>query len=63
MKYVGNSVGNKSNIKNKKDLGINPSPLLSNGEPGRIRTFDPRLKRPVLYRTELRAHLGEKTIG
>ena len=28
---------------------------LGNGAPGRIRTFDPRLRRPVLYPTELRA--------
>ncbi|SVA80595.1 uncharacterized protein METZ01_LOCUS133449 [marine metagenome] len=27
-----------------------------NGAPGRIRTCDPRLRRPMLYPTELRAH-------
>ena len=27
------------------------------GAPGRIRTCDPRLRRPVLYPTELRAHM------
>src|SRR5438477_4495779 len=27
------------------------------GAPGRIRTCDPRLRRPVLYPTELRAHV------
>jgi hypothetical protein len=26
--------------------------------PGRTRTCDPRLRRPVLYPTELRAHIG-----
>ena len=26
-----------------------------NGAPGRIRTYDPRLRRPLLYPTELRA--------
>ena len=30
---------------------------LGNGAPGRIRTFDPRLRRPVLYPTELRARI------
>jgi hypothetical protein len=28
------------------------------GAPGRTRTCDPRLRRPVLYPTELRAHMG-----
>src|SRR6266545_3095873 len=27
--------------------------------PGRTRTCDPRLRRPVLYPTELRAHIGD----
>ena len=30
--------------------------------PGRIRTCDPRLRRPVLYPTELRAHWREKIV-
>jgi hypothetical protein len=30
---------------------------LANGAPGRTRTCDPRLRRPVLYPTELRAHM------
>ena len=29
-----------------------------NGAPGRIRTCDPRLRRPMLYPTELRARSG-----
>jgi hypothetical protein len=34
------------------------SPFLAgNGAPGRTRTCDPRLRRPVLYPTELRAHI------
>ena len=28
------------------------------GAPGRTRTCDPRLRRPVLYPPELRAHIG-----
>ena len=31
------------------------------GAPGRIRTCDPRLRRPMLYPTELRAHILEST--
>ncbi len=46
----------KFNIQ-KKDSGLMPeSYCLSYGEPGRIWTFGPRLKRPVLYQAELRAH-------
>ena len=30
--------------------------MCGNGAPGRIRTCDPRLRRPLLYPTELRAH-------
>jgi hypothetical protein len=29
------------------------------GAPGRIRTCDPRIRNPVLYPTELRAHGAE----
>jgi hypothetical protein len=34
----------------------------SNGAPGRIRTCDPRLRRPLLYPTELRAPRLDETI-
>ena len=33
-----------------------PRESKSTGAPGRTRTCDPRLRRPVLYPTELRAH-------
>jgi hypothetical protein len=32
--------------------------FLGESAPGRTRTCDPRLRRPVLYPTELRAHRG-----
>ena len=30
---------------------------IDNGTPDRIRTYDPRLRRPLLYPAELRAHV------
>ena len=39
--------------------GHNRRILLENGTPGRIRTCDPRLRRPMLYPAELRAHTLE----
>lgn len=42
-----------------------PVAQTNNGAPGRIRTCDPRLRRPLLYPTELRAHkyAGPKMVG
>ncbi len=37
-------------------LFLLPASTLINGAPGRIRTCDPRLRRPLLYPAELRAH-------
>ena len=35
----------------------------ADGAPGRTRTCDPRLRRPMLYPTELRAHIGDCSKG
>ena len=40
----------------RKYRTIYPGHHLIYGAPGRIRTCDPRLRRPLLYPTELRAH-------
>ena len=47
----------KCSINNKKSLSILLRLLLSNGAPGAIRTLDKRLRRPLLYPTELQARL------
>lgn len=37
--------------------GITAKPLVSNGAPGKIRTLGRRLRRPLLYPTELLARV------
>ena len=42
---------------NKKKVPANAETLINNGAPGTIRTCDTRLRRPLLYPTELQARI------
>ena len=42
---------------NKKKVSANAETLINNGAPGTIRTCDTRLRRPLLYPTELQARI------
>ena len=43
-------------IQNKKDLEIRLQVIVIYGTPGRIRTYDLRIRSPLLYPAELQAH-------
>ena len=45
-----------------KGFVIFTKPLLYTGTPDRIRTYDPRIRSPLLYPTELLAHM-ERVMG
>jgi hypothetical protein len=43
--------------KQQKKVSANAETLINNGAPGTIRTCDTRLRRPLLYPTELQARI------
>ena len=54
VQLTGGFVGTKQTEKAQKQVCA----FVFNGDPGGIRTPDPRLRRPLLYPTELLNHYG-----
>ena len=55
--YVFLLLPNKLPHKQQKKVSANAETLINNGAPGTIRTCDTRLRRPLLYPTELQARI------
>ena len=61
---IGNIFPTCKETKNAKTLENKGFSVIFNGDPGGIRTPDPRLRRPLLYPTELLNHIDlERAMG
>ena len=61
---IGNIFHTCKETKNAKTLENKGFSVIFNGDPGGIRTPDPRLRRPLLYPTELLNHIDlERAMG
>ena len=59
VQLISGFVGTKQKEKAQKQVCA----FVFNGDPGGIRTPDPRLRRPLLYPTELLNHKMERAMG